>query len=97
MFYKVATQDFPSLKGRAAEMRHFPAALSHLLSLYMDHGDTMHQQMKLGLDMSVEMENILDRHKTAYKLPEPDATTFFKASLGTFLPFALSPKIPPIG
>ena len=57
MFHKASVDDFPALKGRAAEMRHFPAALSYAFSQFMDATDHVQQQIKNGLDLSVEMES----------------------------------------
>jgi hypothetical protein len=75
MFRKANTDYFLALKGRAAEMRHFPEALSTVFAIYMDASET-HEQIKTALDMFVEMETLLDTHKMRYKLPEKDAARF---------------------
>ncbi len=76
MYFNATRDDFPALKGRAAEMRHFPAALSHVFAKHMNAANPMHELVKNGLDICESMERILDAHKDAYRLPEPDATNF---------------------
>ena len=61
--------DFPCLKGKGAEIKHFAAALHHTFSTLMDEGDEIHRQIKFLLLSAVTMEAILDEHRDCYILP----------------------------
>ena len=61
--------DFPCLKGKGAEIKHFAAALHHTFSTLMDEGDDIHRQIKFLLLSAVSMEAILDEHRDCYILP----------------------------
>ena len=72
MFYKQG--EFPRLKGKAAELRHFGKPLLHAFDQLMDRGDRVHRQIRLGLVYSINIETILDDHADDFRLP-PDAAT----------------------
>ena len=61
--------DFPCLKGKGAEIKHFAAALHHTCSTLMDEGDEIHMQVKFLLLLVATMEAILDEHRDCYILP----------------------------
>lgn len=67
--FHAAPGKFPFLKGKAAEVRNIVPALQHVFGAMMDASNREHQQVKLGLDMAVRAEEILDEHATEYCLP----------------------------
>ena len=53
-------KDTPKLKGRASEIRHLGKALHHVFNLLMDHGDTLHKEIKATLKLNTMLEDKLD-------------------------------------
>ena len=62
------------LKGRGAEVKALiPALLSVWKQYYMVDGVQQHEEIALALESSARVDEILDDHKTDYKLPGPVA------------------------
>ena len=65
------------LKGRGAEVKALiPALLSVWKQYYMVDGVQQHEEIALALESSARVDEILDDHKTDYKLPGPVAAEF---------------------
>ena len=77
---------YPKLKGRASEVRHLGGALLEVWERFMDRGGgeagTLHKKVRLGLRMSVCIENVLTRCKHHYKLEGDDLSEYEKAIWG---------------
>jgi hypothetical protein len=69
MFHKL--NDFPLLRGRAAEVRSFGKPLLHVFTLFMDTGNVQHRWILNALRACVRMEDIVNdrRYKQSFKLP----------------------------
>ena len=67
---------FPKLKGRAAEIKHFGPALLYPCRQMFSPGDTDHDAIILSLEMGTKMDVILDSHPDAFVLPREVATVF---------------------
>ena len=79
--YVGKADNFPRLKGRAAEVRNFAQPLLTVFESHMDPNNREHRLVALGLRSSIEAENILDEHKTAYRLPDEAHIRFRDAVL----------------
>ena len=66
-------QEFPRLKGKASELRHFGKPLLEVWNKYKTDGDNTHDSVSLCLAASVRAEEILDEHSTIPALPEEAA------------------------
>ena len=93
MFHPPKLDQFPCLKGKAAEVRHFVPALGFVFRQLMKPDDKQHKQVKLGLQCAARMEAILDANATAYRLPPAVAQEYehqvnslvqLQAALGNF-------------
>jgi len=71
-------KQFPYLKGKAAEMKHFAPALLHVCEEALNDDNVQHKRMILGLKMAMKMDDILDNHVEDYKLPVGPAAEFEK-------------------
>ena len=60
---------FPMLKGKGAEVRHLGRPLLRVFQQHMDAETRQHKQIKMALDFSVQIEEILDVHEDLYALP----------------------------
>ena len=69
-------ENFPVLRGKAAEMRHFAGPLRYAFERYMDEGDVQHKHVHALLVAAERMEAILDEHIGAYRLPAPASTEY---------------------
>ena len=67
---------FPKLKGRAAEVKHFGPALMKAFATMMDTGNDDHHSIHLALQMSVNIDRILDDYPDAFTLPPREAERF---------------------
>ena len=76
--------NFPKLKGKAAEIKHFVAALAFAWECFMDADDVQHQMISLALQMSCDIDTILDRTHGQYVLKGDDLTKYQDA-IWTFL------------
>ena len=72
---------FPKLKGRAAEVKALGPALVHIWDMYRTRGDVVHDQIALGLQCSVRLDEILSTYKSSFNLPNHVATTFRKTGM----------------
>ena len=69
---------FPKLKGRAVEVKNLGPPLLKAWIDYMDHGSTVHRQVRLLLQCNVRMEEILSDNKDRNKLPVAEHTKLMK-------------------
>ena len=74
-------QDFPRLKGRAAELRHLGEALLHVFDMYMNTGDELHKYVKTTLKMNIKLEEMLDDHE-GWNFQGADYTKLIKLAHG---------------
>ena len=74
------TDDFPVLKGRAAQVRHFAPALLYAFEHLMDPTSQAQRQIRLGLIASIEMDTILDEAKEVFRLPNAVAERFIEST-----------------
>ena len=72
--------DFPQLKGRAAEIRHLGRALFNVFVTYMSADNREHRFIKMGLEASVRMEDILDSTVGQYTLSGNEYSEFVDAA-----------------
>jgi hypothetical protein len=77
--YSGSATDFPSLKGKAAEIRHFAVPLLDTVRELLDDSLLEHRHIKMMVQMAVAMETILDTHADEYKWPENVADDYSKA------------------
>ncbi len=77
--YKRAGQ-FPSLKGKAAEVRHLLKPMLVVCEHFLDNTIKQHKEIKLALRMAIQMETTLDDHVGDFALPASVAATFSKAA-----------------
>lgn len=80
--YNKNDHTFPLLKGKASELRHFPAALRVAFKAFMKPDDTQHKQVLVMLDLCIKMEGILDDYSGEYVFPAKIADEFFKCTVG---------------
>lgn len=71
-------QNFPLLKGKAAELRHLLKPMLRVCEAFLDAGDRIHQQIVMALRKLIVLEDILTAHRDAYKLPADVASLFEK-------------------
>jgi hypothetical protein len=64
--------DFPKLKGKAANVRAFGAALLQVWEHFMNVQDPQHRRVRLGLKLSVRMEQLLDVRGHVFSPAEHD-------------------------
>jgi hypothetical protein len=76
--------EFPRLKGKAGEIRHFGKALLYAFENLMDHESQLHRQIRLGLQYSTEIEMIVDEHPDDFRLP-PDAANRLNTKIANLL------------
>jgi len=71
-------KEWPQLRGRAAEIRHFGKVLLWIWCKHMRHGNHQDVQIKLALENNIEMENILRATSGRFKVPDIEAGKFEK-------------------
>lgn len=76
MFQKDAPNKFPVLRGKAAEIRHFAAALLHAGNDFLRESERPEKLMKKLLQLAVRMEVLLDEHADSFKFPPPAQKEF---------------------
>ena len=69
----------PKLRGKAGEIRHFAPAIFHLWTYHMNPDLEVHQQIKLLLKFSVQMEQLLTDNREEIAFPPDDARKFTAA------------------
>ena len=79
MFYH-GENDWPALRGRAAEIRAIAKPLLGVWLLHMNES-TLHKQVKMALQKSIEMESILHATRGYNVLPTGAAGDFKEAAL----------------
>jgi hypothetical protein len=72
---------FPRLKGKAAEVKTFGAALMHVFQSKMVPGEVHHRQILLLLKMSVRLEQIMVEQREAIRFDPPVADEFFQCAI----------------
>lgn len=70
---------FPSLKGKAAEMRWLAKPMSLVWQDFMDPALQLHRQIKMLLDQAALIEELLDAHPAELVLPPGVGQQFAKA------------------
>ena len=68
--------DFPRLKGKAAEIKNFVPALAWVWHFWMDEDELSHRQIELGLRMSARIDAILADNVFTNILPEAQRQEF---------------------
>ena len=71
--------EFPSLKGKAAEIRRLAGPLCAAFSRYMNSQDEGHRQIHVALQLVLKIENLMDEHLD-YRWPAAVANDFEKAT-----------------
>ena len=71
---------FPKLKGKAAQVKHLAPALAYAWSKLREVGNPKHDAVSLALDMSVQMDRVLDDHPGAVVLPNDASDDFIAVS-----------------
>ena len=71
---------FPKLKGKAAQVKHLTPALAYAWSKVREVGNPKHDAVSLALDMSVQMDRVLDDHPGAVVLPNDASDDFIAVS-----------------
>ena len=74
--YNEGEDDFPRLKGKAAEVKHFASALLHVFRKHMNRDQEDHNLINYLLTLVIKLDSILDDNKLEYKLPENQAQEF---------------------
>ena len=69
----------PKLRGKAGEIRHLAPALLHVWKKYMSPNLEVHIQIKLLLQFSVEMEQLITDCREDISFPPAEATKFARA------------------
>lgn len=72
----VRKSDFPKLRGKAAEIKHFGPVVLALFTKFMNKNLEIHKTIQTLLKLNVKMEQILESHKEAVALPEQAAMQF---------------------
>jgi hypothetical protein len=80
MFHK--SNDFPRLKGKAAEIRHVLGGMLKVCREYLDGANATHRKIMLMLKLAIEMEDILDKNVKEYRIALGDAARFKNAADG---------------
>ena len=88
--YTSSETNFPSLKGKAAEIRHLAKPLASTFESMMDPGDAQHKQVRALLQSAVQLEELLGQYKLSYRFPDQAAqkwnqTCFVFVQLNTAL------------
>ena len=70
---------FPMLKGRAILVKNLGPALLDFFRLHMDKTDDQHKEVLCGLKQLVFMDQLIDRHARANRLPAAASDKFLKS------------------
>ena len=73
------TASYPKLKGNAAMVKHLGAPLLKVFEELMDRTDRHQRMLRLALEKSVQLEQILDNN-TGNKLPATEAQQFMQVT-----------------
>ena len=76
--------EFAHLKGKASELRHFGPALLAAFDSQYDREDRTQRQMRLGLQYSIRIEEILDENADAWRLSD-EAAALLQTTIQNFL------------
>ncbi len=80
----VRPDDFPSLKGKGAEVKQLAGPLLSAFVCFMDASVEVDRQMRSMLQLANKMEAILELHKDCYKFPLQVAAEFRTATQAFF-------------
>ena len=72
-------EGFPRLKAKAANTRAFGRPLLQVWDKHYDRANLQHRQIKLGLELSVRIESLLDVEPDGHKMRADTAAEFSKA------------------
>ena len=75
----VRQNDFPLLKGKAAEVRNLLKPMLDVCSKFLDPTDRIHQTMNIALQKLIQIEDILKEHRAVYVFPDAVAKLFKKS------------------
>jgi hypothetical protein len=75
--------NFPSLKGKAAEVKDLTVPLLVAAHKHLDAENDVHKLILKGLEMCTRMEELLERHKDEYRFPI-DARAEFRDAAHAF-------------
>lgn len=78
--FRGKSDDFPALKGKAAEIRNLVGVLCKVFGDLCDRANKQHKQVLFCLNAASTLENLLDEFKEVFRLPAPAASTFEKTS-----------------
>ncbi|CAJ1402570.1 unnamed protein product [Effrenium voratum] len=67
---------FPKLRGKAAEVRHFGAALHALWNAHMNPHLILHRRINLMLQLNCQLENMITEYKDDFAFPPGPAEDF---------------------
>jgi hypothetical protein len=73
--------DYPKLKGKAVDIKRLGPALLDVWQQLSDAGDRVHRQVLLALKMGCRLDEIIDEHPMAYKLPDVAAQEFVSCTV----------------
>ena len=76
--------DFPRLKGKAAEVKDLATPILDTFKKYRDATNEQHRQVQQLLELIVKLELIFSIHKGCYRFPV-DAADDFAASCQVFV------------
>ena len=76
--YDRGSDQFPLLRGKSAQIRHFGNVLLAVFRYYMDERELTHRLIRQLLQASIEFESILDDNDSAFKLPLSAANALLK-------------------
>ena len=78
--FRGKSDNFPALKGKAAEIRHAVGVLRKVFGDLCDRANKQHKQALFCLNAASTIEDLLDEFKEVFRLPAPAASTFEKTS-----------------
>ena len=70
---------FPMLKGRAVLIKNLGPPLLAFFQLHMNKADDQHKEVLVGLKQLVLMDQLIERHARANRLPAAAADKFLKS------------------
>lgn len=71
--FSATENSFPSLRGKAAEIRHLAAPLAHTFRSMCDPANQHHKVICAMLQIAVRLEELLEQNRDAFRLPAADA------------------------
>lgn len=72
---------FPTLKGKAAEVKHIAGGLAHVFAMQMNNNDPQEQEMMAIFKHILRVEEVLDDHADDFALPPAAAAKFEESAV----------------